>query len=136
MDIERLHQTVSAAAVGNISGVSVSNEADKRTWRIDFADAATPDQRTAAQAALDAFDPNAKSPVISRAELYDRFSAQVELSIAKAARADTTGRILAGLSRIMAHDRIDIAAPRFLAWLDLLVTAGAITEADKAIIIA
>lgn len=134
MNIEALHNAVSAAAP--ISCVSVGDPADKATWRIDFTDAATPDQRTAAQAALDAFDPAAKSTVISRAELYDRFSAQVELSIAKAARADTTGRILAGLSRIMAHDRINIAAPRFLAWLDLLVTAGAITEADKAIIIA
>ena len=134
MDISRLHATV--AAVAPIAGVSVGDLGDKTTWRIDFDVAATAVQRTAAQAALDAFDPNAKDPVISRAELYQRFTAQEEIDIAKAARTDTTGRILAGINRLMALDQVDTSAPRFGAWLDLLVTAGAITAVRKAAILA
>ena len=134
MNISRLHNTISAAAP--IAGVSVGDPADKTTWRIDFMAAATPDQRAAAQAAFDAFDINAKDTVISRAELYDRFTAQEEIDIAKAARTDTTGRILAGINRLMAKDQVDTSAARFSAWLDLLVTAGAITAVRKASILA
>lgn len=46
-------------AVCPIDGVSIGRVADKKSWRIDFKPEATADQRTTAQAALDAFDPAA-----------------------------------------------------------------------------
>jgi len=43
-------------AVAPIHGVSIDDEANKRGWRIDFKDEATPQQRAAAQQVLDDFD--------------------------------------------------------------------------------
>lgn len=45
----------------NIAGVSIGRPDDKRTWRIDFTDAATQAERAAARGVLDAFDPAAPS---------------------------------------------------------------------------
>lgn len=50
-------------AVCPINGVSIGRVNDKSTWRIDFKDEATQEQRQAAQAALDAFNPEAPSVV-------------------------------------------------------------------------
>ena len=44
------------AAVCPIHGISFGRPADKATWRIDFDDAATPEQRAAAQAVLEGYD--------------------------------------------------------------------------------
>lgn len=46
-------------AVCPIHGVSIGRADDKQTWRIDFADEATAEQREAAHGVLAAFDPNA-----------------------------------------------------------------------------
>ena len=43
------------AAVCPIYGVSIGRKDDKQTWRIDFKDEATPEQRAAAVAAVDVF---------------------------------------------------------------------------------
>lgn len=51
-----------------ITGVSIGNRSDKTTWNIDFAEAATPQQRTAAQAVIDAFDVNAAYPSAQQLE--------------------------------------------------------------------
>ncbi len=51
---ERIHGTV--AALAPVVGVSVGTLGDSSTVRIEFAPAATTEQRAAAQAALDAFD--------------------------------------------------------------------------------
>lgn len=56
MNITALFSAIKA--VCPVESVSVGNVNDKTTWRIDFAAAATPQQRAAAQSALDAFDPN------------------------------------------------------------------------------
>lgn len=48
---------VAISAVAPIHGVSIGNVDDKKTWRIDFKDEATPEQRAAAQAVIEAFDP-------------------------------------------------------------------------------
>lgn len=48
--------TAAVAAVCPIHGVSVGRSNDKATWRIDFKDEATAEQRAAAQAVIDAFD--------------------------------------------------------------------------------
>lgn len=45
-------------AVCPILGVSIGRVNDKSTWRIDFTDEATSEQRAAAQAVVDAFDVN------------------------------------------------------------------------------
>lgn len=42
-----------------IHGVSIGRWANRLTWRIDFKDEATPEQRVAARAVMDAFDPQA-----------------------------------------------------------------------------
>lgn len=43
-------------AVAPIHGISVGRKDDKATWRIDFKEEATAEQRAAAQAVIDAFD--------------------------------------------------------------------------------
>lgn len=51
-------------AVCPIDGVSIGRAADKSTWRIDFADDATAEERAAATAVMAAFDPaGVKAPV-------------------------------------------------------------------------
>ena len=49
-----VHQAI--AAVCQIGGISIGDENDKTTWRIDFADGATEEQKALAAAALAAFD--------------------------------------------------------------------------------
>lgn len=53
INIQKLDKEVSAVAP--IHGVSVGNANDKSTWRIDFKDEVTTQQKTDAQAALGAF---------------------------------------------------------------------------------
>lgn len=43
-------------AVCPIDGVSIGRDSDKTTWRIDFSESATADQRAAAQGVIDSFD--------------------------------------------------------------------------------
>jgi hypothetical protein len=52
--IQQLHEQVSA--VCPIAGISIGRLDDKATWRIDFVDAATPQQRAAAAAIVSGFD--------------------------------------------------------------------------------
>lgn len=56
-------------AVCPIYGVSIGRLDDKATWRIDFADEATAEQRAAAQNVLEAFDPEARSNEEIKADL-------------------------------------------------------------------
>lgn len=44
--------------VAPIHGVSIQSWDDKSTWRVDFKDEATKEQRDAAQAVVDDFDPD------------------------------------------------------------------------------
>lgn len=53
--LSRLDQSISAVAP--IHGVSVADETDKATWRIDYAQDATPEQRAAAAAVVADFNP-------------------------------------------------------------------------------
>ena len=50
-------------AVCPIDGVSIGHRDDRSTWRIDFREEATAQQRAAAQAVLDAFDPDSVTPI-------------------------------------------------------------------------
>jgi hypothetical protein len=47
---QEVHEAIEA--VCPIVGVSIGDKADKSTWRIDFADNATEEQRAAAQVVL------------------------------------------------------------------------------------
>lgn len=60
MNAAALHDAI--AAVCPISGVSIVDEADKTTWRIDFAAEATDAQKQSAAGVIAKFDPNAKPP--------------------------------------------------------------------------
>lgn len=57
---ERLDTAV--RAVAPITGVSIGQANDRSTWRIDFTQDATDEQKAAAQAALEAFDPTEPEP--------------------------------------------------------------------------
>lgn len=50
MKIEELDQAIKT--VCPIDGVSIGNRADRSTWRIDFREEATDDQRAAARAVM------------------------------------------------------------------------------------
>lgn len=48
-------------AVCPINGVSIGDEADRSTWSIDYADDATDDQKEAAEALLQTWDPSTET---------------------------------------------------------------------------
>lgn len=52
------------AAVCPIESISYGRKDDKQTWRIDFLPEATDEQRAAAQAVVDAFDPSIDPPPV------------------------------------------------------------------------
>jgi hypothetical protein len=64
--LSRLDQSISAVAP--IYGVSVADETDKATWRIDYAQDATPEQRAAADAVIAAFEPSDLATVKAEAK--------------------------------------------------------------------
>jgi hypothetical protein len=87
MNLAELDQQV--RAVCPIFGISCGSLTDKATWRIDFADAATAPQRTAAQAVLDGFDMNAVYPTAAQLEqaCKDAFSGSGAVDGVKLAKA-------------------------------------------------
>lgn len=58
MDAGRLLEILTPICPG-IDAISIGRAADKRTWRITFLPEATPEQRLACQATIDALDPDA-----------------------------------------------------------------------------
>lgn len=54
---ERLHASI--AAVAPITGVSIGRADNRDTWRVDFSDVATAEQRAAAVEVVRSFDPAA-----------------------------------------------------------------------------
>jgi hypothetical protein len=61
-------------AVCPIHGVSIGRADDKQTWRIDFKDEATREQREAGQSALTAFNPD--DPKIEAVETIAKIEAE------------------------------------------------------------
>ncbi len=55
-NIERLHELI--ASLAPIDSVSIGRWNDKETWRIDFKEEATDEQKQLAQTTLENFDPN------------------------------------------------------------------------------
>jgi hypothetical protein len=80
--VATLHEAI--AAVCPIGSVSIGEDTDKKTWRIDFAPEATQEQRAAAEAVVDGFDPAAPVPPV--ASLDERVAA-IEMALAEATAA-------------------------------------------------
>lgn len=97
--IERLHAAV--ANVAPIVGISVGDVQERASWRVDFADDATPEQRAAAAAVIDTFDPDA--PVVPQS--VTPYQARMALHNAG---------MLPAVEALMAHPETDQAAR--LAW--------------------
>ena len=75
MNLEKLHNAI--AAICPIDGVSIGIQDDKTTWRIDFKDEATADEKAAAQAVIDAADLSILDDIvyISKLTIMDRLEA-------------------------------------------------------------
>lgn len=58
----RVANAIQTACPGVATMVSIGKPEDKATWRVVFADGATDAQQAAAQAVIQAFDPNAVEP--------------------------------------------------------------------------
>jgi hypothetical protein len=69
-----LHDRI--AALAPITGIALGRRHDRTTWRIDFAKAATSQQRAAAQAVLAAFDPQAVPAEAVKAQARRRILAR------------------------------------------------------------
>lgn len=67
MRVLKLHNAI--AAVCPIDGINIGREEDRSTWSASFKAEATEEQRAAAQAVIDAFNPT-PDPVELRAERY------------------------------------------------------------------
>lgn len=61
--------TAAIAAVCPTHGVSIGRKDDKQTWRIDFKNEATSEQRMAAQAVVASFDPVAAEQTIDQSDI-------------------------------------------------------------------
>lgn len=64
--------TTAVAAVCPIHGISFGKLDDKATWRINFKDEATADQRAAAEAALKIFDAGAAALAVGKQRQIER----------------------------------------------------------------
>ena len=81
---------IAIKAVCPIHGVSVGRWADRATWRIGFAPEATKEQRDAARAVMDAFDPDAPTPQEEREALDEAEQAQAKADAQIAAMLNMT----------------------------------------------
>lgn len=109
-----------------------ADPADKSRWRIAFTEAATDEDRGAAQAVLDAFDPATVRAPMLRAfgDALERLTAD-EYAALHAAKAGnlTLARFY---DRAVAQGTIDMAADDTRAALALVVKASLFTEARLA----
>jgi hypothetical protein len=104
------------AAAAPITGVAVGDWANRATWRIDFDDSATSDQRSAAQSVVDAFDVTAETAA----------TRQISKSTVLARLTDTQLDNALGLMtnrqkerwRAPDHPKIDVDDPDLLAVLN------------------
>ena len=108
---------VALKAVCPIHGVSIGRETDRSTWRIDFKDEATAEQRAAAGDALAAFDPAVPSPEEQREQsLRDDAIASDLLARLRAATPTQ-------LSDFVDNNVIDLASARTMFKRILIVLA-------------
>lgn len=86
------------AAVCPILGVSIGNENDKSTWRIDFATEATAEQRAAAAQVIQDFAPETPAPEptvkdLIRALKEKEVLTDEDIAAAKTAEAEESVRL-------------------------------------------
>lgn len=77
----------------------------------------------------------ANPTTITALAFFNRFTQAETQAIWKAAAADTTGAIGAGLTNGLAAGTITLTDPIVQAWMNALVTAGAITSARETAIL-
>lgn len=94
--------------VASIDGVCVGNPADKATWRIDFQDTATPDQRAAGQAVIDAFSIDTANANQALLDQIARLEGQQTDRRVREALAGTDGGWLANLNSQIAALRAQL----------------------------
>ena len=123
MDTENLHKTV--AAIAPIFGVSVGNEADSDTWRIEFKPEATQEQRNAAQAALMAW----VSPLPPLT--FDQWLALFTAEERAWAFASNDPNVREMIARGSAANAIDLTSPTVAAFLDLVISLGSPLTVDR-----
>ncbi len=131
MDIRLLHAAVAAACP--IDGIAVGNTADRATWRIDFARGATQEQRAAARAIIEAFDPEAPAPDPSQRQIHpfdfrQRFTRDQRVAFDGSTDPDVVD--LRGA--FYACDAIGLDDAATIGGLGLLVSKGIIAAGDVA----
>jgi len=97
MNFHLLHEAV--AAVCPIHSVRVGVIADKSTWKIDFKQEATDEQRAAAQAVIDGYDTSDSADRVrqtsrNKKDALAKFSGDDDVSIAVRAGLSATGGVL------------------------------------------
>lgn len=100
--------TTQLAAVAPVFGISIGDRTDKSTWRVDFDNAATPAQRTAAQAVLAGFDWNA-------AETAEAAEATAQATLTADSRADAIFAQLKGATPAQISAFVNTQFPAFTA---------------------
>jgi hypothetical protein len=86
MNVANLHSRLSAVAP--IIGISIGSVDDKSTWRVDFDEGATAQQRADAAGVIEAFDVNAGQPRMALgSDLFSVLSRDQHTKLS-AARAD------------------------------------------------
>ena len=111
MNLEKLHNAI--AAICPIDGVSIGIQDDKTTWRIDFKDEATADEKAAAQAVIDAADLSILDDIvyIDKLVLTDRLIALDKLPDALTAlNSDTTKKARWDAATVIALNDADVIA--------------------------
>jgi len=127
MKLNKLHNAITA--VCPIHGVSIGDETDKTTWTISFKDEATDEEKTAAQAIIDAVDVSIlDDPVtVSSYEFLNRFTSDERAAI----RASTNTSVQDFVCLVQAAQIVDFSDETALEGMAYLVSVGLITEARK-----
>ena len=114
MNIAALHNAL--ALVAPIVGVSVGNSGDRSSWRIDFADGATDDQKSAAQGVIASFDLVNEDRSFLPQEMLAQLEPADMLKINAAISADASGQMaLLWAAFLGQRDPISIMSDRYLA---------------------
>lgn len=106
-----------------IDGVSVGDPADKGTWRIDFRDEATNEERAAAEAALQSFDPGSVvEPVVVPGDVFFARLKDAEYSAVIAASAGNV-QLARWIEEFRLRGEINVAGETALAAKAALIAA-------------
>lgn len=87
---DKLHHALAKHAP--IDGVSIGDENDKTTWRIDFKPSATEEQKAAARAALMSYEEKPEAPPVTANDVLDILVQEGVIQKAKADAVRAKGR--------------------------------------------